>query len=113
MKQLMLVFAALLTALVITSAALAEIYAGPRQWSIGQGAGTAYSWNWLRNEFATHGSGWDKAVTFIDNAQYRWHNTVRNTRQSTETYPPWPQPAAMKGHCVAHGHLFWGSCFIY
>lgn len=113
MKRLVVVLATAVAALAMATAALAGIYAGPKQWYPGQGAGTGYSWSWLRNEFGTYGSGYDKAVTFIDNVRYGWHNTVRNTKQTTETYPPSPKPAAMKGHCVAYSYGFWGSCSIW
>ena len=100
-----------LVVFLIASAALAGIYAGPKQWYAGQGAGTAFSSKWLRNEFATYGSGYDKTVTFIDNISYGWHNTRRNTSQTTSTYPPYP--GTYKGHCVANVSWFYGSCSIY
>lgn len=111
MTRLTALAAAAVIALVMSSAAFAGIYAGPRAWSPGEGAGTSFSTSWLANAFGTYGSGYDKLVTFIDNKQYAWHNTVRNTRDWTETYPPWPQTAAYKGHCRANS-WFHGSCFI-
>lgn len=111
MKRIMVALACLLTALALSSAAFAGIYAGPKQWFAGEGAGTAYSSGWLRNFFSTYGSGWDKTVTFIDNRSYAWHNTVRNTSQTTTTYPPYP--GTFKGHCRANASYFWGSCTIY
>jgi hypothetical protein len=97
-------------ALVVASTALAGSYAGPKDWVPGEGAGTSFSSTWLRNYFATYGSGYDKTVTFIDNVRYGWHNTVRNKSDFTTTYPPYP--GTFKGHCLSHS-WFRGSCFIY
>jgi hypothetical protein len=110
MKRLIVGAAVLAAALVLAAGAVAGIYAGPKEWSPGSGAGTSYSANWLRNYFSTYGSGFDKAVTFIDNQRYSWHNTVRNASQTTETYPP--VNGTFKGHCVAYSWSFWGSCTI-
>jgi len=111
MRRLALAAAPILAALTLTSAAVAGIYAGPRQWYSGEGAGTAFSSSWLRNYFDTYGSGYDKTVTFIDNQTYAWHNTVRNRNQETSTWPPYP--GTYKGHCRANQSYFWGSCTIY
>ena len=111
MRRLAVALACATAALVFAAAALPGIYAGPKQWTPGAGAGTPYSWSWLHNYFSTYGCCGDKAVTFIDNVRYAWHNTVRNSAQTTTTYPPSPKPAAMKGHCVAYSY-FWGSCSI-
>lgn len=112
MKLLSSVVALLLVSLVLASVAgAAGIYAGPKKWYPGQGAGSSYSNTWLANWFATYGSGYDKSVTFIDSQTYGWHNTVRNRSSYTETYPPSPQ-RTVKGHCVAHSYGFWGSCSI-
>ncbi len=111
MKRLAIVSAASVAALVLASAAAAGIYAGPKDWVPGEGAGTAFSTSWLANAFGTWGSGYDKSVTFIDNKKYKWHNVVRNTKEWTETYPPWPPTAAYKGHCLAQTYMR-GSCFI-
>lgn len=110
MRWLSAVAALLLVSLTIASAAIAGTYAGPMQWSAGQGAGTSFSSTWLRNEFATYGSGYDKTVTFIDNVGYGWHNTIRNTSQTTTTYAPYP--GTFKGHCRANVSYFYGSCTI-
>jgi hypothetical protein len=101
-----------LASLAIASAASAAggIYAGPKQWYPGQGAGTSYSQTWLANTFSTYGSGYDKAVTFIDNKTYSWHNTLRNRSNVTETYAPYPM--TVKAHCVAYDYGFWGSCAV-
>ena len=111
MKWLAATAAVALVSLAIASAAAAGIYAGPKQWFSGNSASTGYSATWLRNYFSTYGSGYDKTVTFIDNKQYSWHNTVRNTSQTTQTYPPYP--GTFKGHCRAHSSGFYGSCTIY
>ena len=100
-----------LVSLVLASAAAGGIYAGPKQWYPGDGAGTSFSPNWLRNFFGTYGSGYDKTVTFIDSNSYGWHNTVRNSNGQTTTYPPFN--GTYKGHCRAHSYGFWGSCQIW
>jgi hypothetical protein len=99
--------------LAVASVAIAgeTIYAGPRQWSPNAGAGSAFSGSWLANRFATYGSGYDKAVTFIDNKTYSWHNTLRNRSGYTETFAP-PAPMVKKGHCVSYDLGFWGSCAV-
>ena len=109
MRTLAAAATVIVVSLVLASAAFAGIYAGPKEWSPGSGAGTSYSATWLRNYFSTYGSGFDKTVTFIDNVSYGWHRTVRNTHQTTETYPPFT--GTYKGHCLAHAY-FWGSCTI-
>ena len=114
MKRLMAGLGVVVAALAMASTGLAaySIYAGPQDWRPGDGASTSFSASWLANSFSTYGSGYDKLVTFIDNKQYGWHNVVRNTRDWTETYPPWPRTApAYKGHCRAHSWMR-GSCFI-
>jgi len=111
MRRLAVAVALVLVSLTLVSAAVAaQIYAGPREWYPGQGAGSGYSNSWLANWFATYGSGYDKAVTFIDNKKYRWHNTLRNTSSYTETYAPYP--LTVKAHCVAYSYGFWGSCSV-
>jgi len=112
MRRLFTLGVAALMSLTIASGALAGIYAGPWQWSAGQGAGTGFSSTWHENWFSTYGSGYDKSVTFIDNKSYGWHNTVRNSSGTTRTYAPFP-PGAFKGHCVANVSSFYGSCSIY
>lgn len=111
MRRLATAIAVVLASLVITSVAVAGIYAGPKQWYSGQSASSGFSQSWLRNYFSTWGSGYDKTVTFIDNQQYGWHNTVRNTSQTTQTYAPYP--LTTKGYCKAHSSYFHGSCTIY
>jgi hypothetical protein len=103
--------AVIVAALVVTSVAAAGIYAGPRQWFPGQGAGTAFSPNWHENYFATYGSGYDKAVAFIDNQSYSWHNTVRSRAGVTRALAPFL--LTVKAHCVAYDYGFWGSCSAY
>lgn len=110
MKRLLAVLAIVASSLVLTSVAFAGIYAGPRQWFPNESASTGFSPNWLSNFFSTYGSGYDKTVTFIDNSGYRWHNTVRNGSQTTQTYPPFS--GTFKGHCKAHSYGFYGSCTI-
>jgi hypothetical protein len=112
MRKVRTVVAAAATALALASIALgATMYAGPQQWGRGQGAGSSYSANWHENYFDTYGSGYDKAVTFIDNKSYSWHNTIRNRNGETKTYAPWPLIA--KAHCVAYDGGFWGSCTVW
>lgn len=105
--------AALLLVLATASTALAGAYtyAGPRQWRGGEGASSYYSSTWLGNHFSTYGSGYDKVVTFIDNQQYAWFNTVRNRASVTETSAPYPK--TVKGHCKAYDSYFWGSCWTH
>jgi hypothetical protein len=112
MRRLCALGALALIALTLVSSALAGgIYAGPWQWSAGQGAGSSFKGNWLENYFGTYGSGYDKTVTFIDNKSYGWHNTVRNKNGQTTTYPPYP--GVYKPHCVANVSYFYGSCSAY
>jgi len=115
MKRLAVVAVLLLASFILASAAVAAIYAGPRQWYAGQTASTGFSPSWVRNAFGTYGSGYDKTVTFIDNKSYSWHNTVRNTSGWTETYAPYSPffQITDKGHCKANVGSFWGSCNIY
>lgn len=110
MKRLAALVAVVIASLTIASAAVAGIYAGPKQWFPGSSAATEFRSNWLRNYFSTYGSGYDKTVTFIDNTRYSWHNTIRNSSQTTQTYPPYP--GTFKGHCIAHSWGFYGSCSI-
>jgi hypothetical protein len=110
MKRLAIGLAPLIASLVLATAALAGMYAGPRQWFSGESAGSSFSSTWLANQFATYGSGYDKTVTFIDNQSYGWHNTRRNRSQTTETYAPYP--LTVKAHCKAHDWGFWGSCTV-
>jgi hypothetical protein len=111
MNRALIAVASLVAALATASGALAGgyTYAGPKQWSPGQSAGSSFSKSWLANYFSTWGSGYDKTVTFIDNQSYGWHNTLRNRNQTTETYAPYP--LTVKGHCVAHDY-FSGSCSV-
>jgi hypothetical protein len=103
--------ALLLTLMTASVALAATMYAGPMKWSYsGQGAGSSYSSNWWNNWFATYGSGYDKAVTFIDNKTYSWHNTIRNRNAETRTYSP--RPLTVKAHCVAYDFAFYGSCTV-
>ena len=112
MRRALVLAAVLLASLTTSSIALAAtMYAGPQQWGYGQGAGSSYSANWHENYFDTYGSGYDKAVTFIDNQSYGWHNTVRNRNGETKTYSPWP--LTVKAHCVAYNSGFWGSCTVW
>jgi len=111
MRRAATALAVLGAALVCASVAAAGMYAGPLQWSPGQGAGSSYSSTWHENYFATYGSGYDKAVTFIDNRSYGWHNTVRNRNGVTETYAPYP--LTVKAHCVAYDWGFYGSCSVW
>ncbi len=108
MRRLCALGALALMSLTLASSALAGIYAGPWKWSAGQGAGSSFSDHWLENYFGTYGSGYDKTVTFIDNKSYGWHNTIRNTKGQTTTYPPYP--GVYKAHCVANISGFYGSC---
>jgi hypothetical protein len=112
MKKLPAAAVAVVAALAAASVALgATTYAGPRQWGSGSGAGSSYSASWHENYFDTYGSGYDKAVTFIDNQSYAWRNTVRNRNGETKTYSPWP--LTVKAHCVAYDSGFWGSCTVW
>lgn len=111
MRRAATAVAVAVAALVATSAAVAGMYAGPTQWFPGQGAGSSYSSNWHENYFSTYGSGYDKAVTFIDNRSYGWHNTIRNRNGETRTYAPYP--LTVRAHCVAYDYGFWGSCTVW
>ena len=112
MQRLHATLALALVSLVFASAAIAgaTTYAGPKQWSPGEGYSSTFSPSWLANHFSTYGSGYDKTVTFIDNRSYSWHNTVRNTKSVTETYSTYG--LTDKGHCKSHTWGFWGSCWV-
>ena len=104
-------------AVVVSSLALAgaayagaTTYAGPKAWSAGASAGSAFSSGWRYNYFFKLGSGFDATVTFIDNVTYSWHATVRNTSDTTYTY--WSVSNVKRGHCRAHSSNFWGSCAV-
>jgi hypothetical protein len=113
MERLAAALALMLVSLVLTSVALAATttYAGPRQWRPDESAGSSFSSGWQGNHFSTWGSGFDKAVTFIDNVRYSWHNTVRNRSGSTETSAP--SGLTTKGHCRAYSGYFSGSCWLH
>jgi hypothetical protein len=112
-RALVTLAAAALLALASASVGLAAtMYAGPMKWSYsGQGAGSSFSSNWWDNWFGTYGSGYDKAVTFVDNKSYSWHNTVRNRNGETRT-SYWPRGLTVKAHCVAYDFGFYGSCTV-
>jgi hypothetical protein len=110
MRRVLLTAALLAVSLVSAPVVLAGVYAGPQQWSPGQGAGSSYSATWHENDFAMYGSGADKAVTFIDNKTYSWHNTVRNTSGTTKAYDPYP--LTVKAHCVSYSY-FTGTCNVF
>jgi hypothetical protein len=113
-RGLVMLVSVFLSTLAIASVALATtMYAGPKQWTYsGQGASSSFSANWWDNWFGTYGSGYDKAVTFIDNQSYGWHNTVRNRNGETKT-TYWPTRAwTVKAHCVAYDFGFYGSCTV-
>ena len=112
-RRLALAVALLAGCLGSASVALAgtTMYAGPKEWYSGQSAGSSYSATWHQNFFDSYGSGFDKAVTFIDNRSYGWHNTVRNTSQSTKTLAP--SQMTVKASCVAYSSYFWGSCTVW
>ena len=113
MRRGLVLGAVLFVMLATASAALGTtMYAGPTQWSKGQGASSGWSADWWDNWFATYGSGYDKAVTFIDNRSYSWHNTVRNRNGQTKT-TYWPTRTwTVKAHCVAYDSGFHGSCTV-
>jgi hypothetical protein len=106
------VSAALAVALVVAGVALGgpTTYAGPRQWSAGESAGSSYSSGWKYNYFFKQGSGYDTTVTFIDNVSYSWHATVRNTSSTTYTY--WFVSDVKRGHCRVNSGYFAGSCVV-
>jgi hypothetical protein len=113
MKRL---FAACVTAvfLVFVAGAFAaeEHYSGGvRYWQAGWGAGSSFNPSWARTTFGKYGSGWDTAVTFIDNVSYSWHMTVRNREQLTQTW--WFTSQNKKAHCRAYMSNFYGSCVVY
>ena len=104
--------ALVLVAVFASSAYAVSVYAGPKQWMAGQGAGSSFSSGWSWNDFAKYGSGHETTVTFIDNVSYGWHATVRNSADTTHTYWGW-NGTARKGHCLAHASYFSGSCYVY
>jgi len=112
MRRALVAVALLVVCLASASVALAgtTIYAGPKEWHTGEGAGSSYSNTWHETFFSTYGSGFDKAVTFIDSQSYGWHNTARNRNQTTKAYAPYP--LTVRAHCVAYASYFWGSCTV-
>jgi hypothetical protein len=112
MKRLVTAIALSVVALALATAAVAgtSTYAGPKQWSANEGAGSSYCSSWFYNFFTKQGSGYDTTVALIDNVSYGWHNTVRNT--SSTTYTWWGGGQVKKGHCRANVGYFWGSCWV-
>jgi hypothetical protein len=84
---------------------------GVKYWQAGWGAGSSFNSGWKRTTFGKFGNGWDTAVTFIDNASYSWHMTVRNREQLTQTW--WFTSQTKKGHCRAYMSNFYGECKVY
>jgi hypothetical protein len=102
---------AVLVALVWAGSALAVVgYAGPKYWNPGDEAGSSWQSGWSYNAFNKPSSGYDSSVTFIDNASYGWHATVRNRDMVTYTY--WWSSQAKKAHCKAHSGGHWGGCYV-
>jgi hypothetical protein len=79
-------------------------------WYAGKGAGSSYSSSWWRNMFSKQGPGFDTTITFIDNAGYGWHATVRGPGQYLVTH--WLSSQVKKAHCVAHASNFYGTCVV-
>jgi len=97
-------------ALVLAGTALGVTgYAGPRFWYAGDEAGSSFQSGWHTNDFNKPSSGYDTTVTFIDNASYAWHATVRNRDMATHTY--WSSSQVKKAHCKAHTGGHWGGCY--
>lgn len=111
MKHLMLalVVAAAL-ALTASASAGSTTYAVWSYWSAGQGASTSYSPSWWRNLFYKP-KGFDATVTFIDNAGYGWHATVRNSGTVTDTH--WFSSQTKKAYCRANVVGSYGACTAY
>jgi hypothetical protein len=103
--------AVVVVAVFASSAYAVSVYAGPKQWTAGEGAGSSFS-DWSRNDFAKYGSGHESTVTFIDNVTYGWHATVRNSADTTHTFWGW-NGMRRKGHCLANASYFSGSCYVY
>ena len=98
-------------ALLFAGTALAvETYGGPRYWSAGDSAASSWSSGWTRNSFNKATSGYETTVTFIDNASYAWHSTVRN--RDMVTYTNWWSSQVKKAHCKAHSGGHWGGCHV-
>ncbi len=111
MRRLSIALVALVATLVVAGTALAgaTTYAGPKQWSPGEGAGSSYSSSWKYNYFFKE-SGYDATVTFIDNVSYSWHATVRGTGSTVYTY--WFVSNVKRGHCRSNTGYHWGSCAV-
>jgi hypothetical protein len=102
---------AFMLAFASSASAGAFIYQQPVYWQAGQGAGSSFSPNWVRNTFWKQSSNAWTTVTFIDNVSYSWHFTTRSTGFFTSTW--WFSSQVKKAHCVANSSGFYGSCHVY
>lgn len=112
MKRLICAFV-LTFALVLASNAFAGTltYAGYQYWPAGQTASTSYSPSWYRTIFYKT-SRFDTTLTFIDNASYSWHSTVRSWGTYLETH--WLSSQTKKAHCRANtSGSSWAACTAY
>jgi hypothetical protein len=112
-KRRILAFASVLVvalALAASTWAGTTTYAVWSYWSAGQGAGTSFSPSWWRNVFYKT-AYFDTTVTFIDNASYAWHATVRSSGTYVETH--WFSSQVKKAHCRANAVGSYGACTAY
>jgi hypothetical protein len=112
MKRLIALLACALSAFVLSASASAAVYsyAGSHHWPAGQPASSYFSSSWFQNVFYKT-SSFESVLTFIDNASYGWHSTVRGPG-SLETH--WLSSQVKKAHCkaLATGHS-WAACTVY
>lgn len=108
MRKVVLLLALTIGLVFVGSALAVETYGGPRYWYPGESAGSSWQSGWTRTSFNKASSGYDTTVTFIDNASYGWHATVRNTDMVTYTY--WWTSQVKKAHCRANSGYHWGGC---
>lgn len=103
----------LVLALICATSAWAgsSAYAGSSSWPAGQAYGSSFSSSWFQNIFYKTVQ-FDTTVTFIDNASYGWHATVRSWSTYVETH--WLSSQTKKAHCRANTSASaWASCTVY
>jgi hypothetical protein len=111
MKRLVSVLAlAFMLAFTASSTAAVVVYQPMKYWQAGDGAGSAFSRDWVTNYFWKQSDVWT-TVTWIDNTSYSWRFTVTTRGYSTATH--WFSSQVKKAHCVARASHFYGNCTVY
>lgn len=89
-----------LTLAVCTSAWAGYGYYSSPSWSSGQGGSSSFGSQWWQNIMAKD-AAFDSTITFIDNASYGWHSTMRGSSTYLSTH--WLTSQVKKAHCRANG----------